>query len=211
MSQKRIRVTPTGASVSFTELLPSRRRKRRKCTQQSKHIASHITQPKCDEAPSQSETQSPEIPAFVNTDVFGDVDLPPQASASHSRETRSYDQRQKKLSEAWSRIRKQLHDALIESSVFDLDASCANCGQTAAVICQQCGPQVLYCEECAEENHLTTNIFHRPQLMKVCFMLGTSLSFAFLLSSMKWNSQWDVLTYQIARLKNTARRIGMWG
>ena len=120
MSQKQIQVTPTGVLVSFTELLPSRRRKRRKCTQQSKHIASHITQPKCDEAPARSEIQLPELPAFINTDVFGDVDLPPQASASHSRQTRSYDQCQKKLSEAWSWIRKQLHDALIESSGFEV-------------------------------------------------------------------------------------------
>ena len=54
------------------------------------------------------------------------------------------------------------------------------CDQTAEVICQQCGPQVLYCEECAEANHLTTNIFHRPQTLEVCFILGTSLSSMFL-------------------------------
>ena len=145
----------------------------------SKHSTSLIAQPNCKEPPARSEIQSPEVPAS-NIDVFSDVDLPPQASASHSRETRSYDQRQKKLSEAWSRIRKQLHDALVESSVFDLGTSCTKCDQTAEVICQQCGPQVLYCEECAEANHLTTNIFHRPQILEVCFILGTSLPSMFL-------------------------------
>lgn len=150
MSQKRIRLTPITASVSFTEISPSKRRRRKKCIALPLVTTSTLVN-------ADSEVEEPEF----------DAEEPEIDSPDSSQQARSYPLRQEKLCEAWSEIREQLRRVLIESNVSGIGNNCSTCDQKALIICQQCGPQVAFCEECTELRHLTCNLFHHPQLFKV--------------------------------------------
>jgi len=170
MSQKRIRVKSVAAAVSFTEISPSKRQRRRKCTQQP--------QRRGEESSESSVPTLDSIPADTGyLEIFSGVDASFSAATGGSQQPRSYSLRQERLSEAWSQIREQLRTAFIESSVPSIGATCSSCDQVAVVVCQQCGPQVVYCEECTESHHLTRNIFHHPQLCQVIVTIQPSSSF----------------------------------
>ena len=96
-------------------------------------------------------------------DTFGDLDPLPSTSSEY---TKSYPQWQERLFEAWSEIRVQLRIAVIESSI-PIFEHCNICDKKAAVVCKQCGPQAVFCEDCIETAHLTCNVFHLPQSLKV--------------------------------------------
>ena len=156
MNCKRIRVRPVAAAVSFTEISPSKRPRRRKCTQQ-RHSPRGITLLNNSIESSGSPRSESEI------EESSGIDLATQDTCS----SRSYLQRQEKLCDAWSQIRENLLTALIESSVPKVGTNCRTCNQVAVIICQQCGPQAVYCEECTESLHLACNIFHHPHLLQV--------------------------------------------
>ena len=88
-------------------------------------------------------------------------------SADEAPSQRSYLQRQKRASEAWTEIREPLRMAYVESSVPGIECQCIICNLPATFMCRQCGPQVFYCAKCTESQHSLVNIFHRPQLWKV--------------------------------------------
>ena len=43
-----------------------------------------------------------------------------------------------------------MHRAFTEARVPISDQECSICHKLASVMCQQCGPQVLFCIECTE-------------------------------------------------------------
>ena len=163
MSHKRIKLRPVATTISFTEISPSKHHKRRKRTQR----------PRCTTFPGSEPSRllapptRPESDSEDSHEYEGCSDISQDATDTcSSQHARSYSKRQEKLSDAWSQIRDHLRTALIEGSVPNL-GSCNSCSQTAVVICQQCGPQTVYCEGCTESLHLTCNIFHRPQVFQV--------------------------------------------
>ena len=168
MSHKRIKLRPVATAVSFTEISPSKHHKRRKRTQRLRGTTLPGSEPRALEitcSPTRLESVSEDSHEFEGcSDTSQDA-----TDTCSSQQARSYSKRQEKLSDAWSQIRDRLHTALIESSVPNL-GSCISCSQTAVVICQQCGPQAVYCEGCTESLHLTCNIFHRPQVFQVKFL-----------------------------------------
>ena len=154
MSHKRIRVTPSTAKVSFIDISPSKRQRRRVCSLEN------------------AENSPKNQPAPLPPDDLVELDIDDNRdSAEETEETsrhRSYQQRQQRASEAWTEIRDLLCMAYVESSVPGIECHCILCNAPATVMCQQCSPQVFFCTECTESQHSVLNIFHRPQLWKVC-------------------------------------------
>ena len=153
MSNKRIRISAATATVSFIEISPSKRQRRRICSFQENTTISHpVLQP--------NNSDDDLIDQNVDSDCSGTQD--------ESRSQQSYLQHQQRASKAWMQIRDQLRVAYMEGSVPNIECICHVCELPANIMCQQCGPQVFYCAGCAESQHTLRNIFHRPQLWQVC-------------------------------------------
>ena len=88
-------MTPITASVSFTEISPSKRRRRKKCSALPLVTTSSWTN-------ADSEVEEPEF----------DAEEPEFDSPTRLQQARSYPLRQEKLCEAWSEIRDQLRRVL---------------------------------------------------------------------------------------------------
>lgn len=173
MSRKRIRVRPVAAKISFIDISLSKRQRRKTCSLDDTVVlnADEVLQPPpihthdwdhADDINSSTiEEVKPanDIESFVGVTVSSYLDTASQ---------RNYAQRQERACEAWAQIREQMRTAYVESSVPIIGHTCAVCNQPATIVCQQCGPQVVLCVECAEAQHLSLNIFHRPRLWQVC-------------------------------------------
>ena len=155
MSHKRIRVTPATAKVSFIEISPSKRQRRRICSLENSGRGRSVAFP----------SDNLELDDDIE---HSDECLDVNDSEHEAPLQRSYLQRQKRASEAWTEIREQLRMTYVESSVPGIECKCTLCNLPATVMCRQCGPQVFYCAECTESQHSLVNIFHHPQLWKVC-------------------------------------------
>ena len=149
MSQKRIRLRPAAAPVSFIEISPSKRRRRRKC------------QTRLSDSDKPIPVQMPaENPGNTESDDGDDsLDEP----TVYSKDTRSYSARQERLSEAWGGIREQLRVAVIESSVPNDNCLCCLCSKAGHIFCKQ----AYFCQPCIESQHSMCNIFHSPVVWKV--------------------------------------------
>ena len=152
MSHKRIRVTPSTAKVSFIEILPSKKPRQKTCSLERSELCRPVA-------------ILPETDDIVEND---DCSVPSD-SQDETPTQRSYIQRQQRASEAWNQIREQLRWAFVESSVPSIRCLCSVCNLQANVMCKQCGPQVFFCTSCAESQHLSHNMFHRPQLWQVTY------------------------------------------
>jgi len=85
----------------------------------------------------------------------------------HSGITRSHKGRQLKLAEGWSSVRDCILDGMVQQAALPPDVACHLCGKEASVICCQCGPHAYLCISCAEELHMSTNLFHTPLCWQV--------------------------------------------
>jgi len=92
---------------------------------------------------------------------------------------RSYQDREKKLAEAWASVRDDIFTSVVELASYSRQL-CHLCGDNATVMCCQCGPYMLYCKTCAGEMHMEVNLFHQLLLWQVqlplylvCYMCCT--------------------------------------
>ncbi len=75
---------------------------------------------------------------------------------------------QKKSTESWERIRKQLLRTCIESEALPQDTMCSVCGVNEATHrCLQCSSVFYFCLTCFSNAHCKTNLFHKGEIWEV--------------------------------------------
>ena len=152
MSHRRNRVTPETAKVSFIEISPSKRRRKRVCSLENSDIIHPVAlihdNTECDEDVNDG-TESETVT------VADETPLP-----------RSYLQRQQRVNETWAEIREQLHVACVESSVPDIGCMCTICNVPATIMCKQCGAQAFFALSVQNLNICYTTFC--PQVWQVC-------------------------------------------
>lgn len=80
--------------------------------------------------------------------------------------SRTYENRQKKLNEAWERVRGKLTQCTVKSASLPPRVSCTLCNTSmATVYCRQCGGYL--CSSCTDLLHNSINLFHKPLIWKV--------------------------------------------
>ena len=77
---------------------------------------------------------------------------------------------QRASAKAWVKLRGPLLQAVVEARVpLSCGSVCASCqSRIAVVVCADCGPSAVYCEDCTKTVHLHQHIFRRSQHWKVC-------------------------------------------
>ena len=90
-----------------------------------------------------------------------------------------YERRRINEGECWKSLQDKLVKTYIEVSAMLPDQCCVKCvedgrlqARSAKIRCLDCGPNQFFCHQCAEELHLTRNLFHVVELWKVktCLM-----------------------------------------
>lgn len=155
--KRRISVKARSQSLTFLQVSPSKRRTLRKHSLQlmtSSAGAGPRVLPNVDNDGSSSPLEE---------NVCSDND----SDACHSEDESSYMKRQQRLADHWSEVRDHMLHAAVECVIPSL-STCILCKEPANVTCLDCGSEALYCANCTETVHLTQNIFHAPQLLKVC-------------------------------------------
>ena len=76
--------------------------------------------------------------------------------------------KQKSKIAGWSTLRPAFITSIVQNSSMPVDQRCTLCVSTEATFrCIQCGPCAYYCNNCLNEWHSSTNIFHMPEEWKV--------------------------------------------
>ena len=122
-----------------------------------------------------STTQLEEEPNLDNEfeshdDVLDDGDAAIQST---------YERRKEKLADHWGELRASLIRIKISTHGYPpIGASCICCGLSNAMIrCNDCGPNVFYCSECAISNHTNVNVMHRLFTWKVIIYTHLSIMY----------------------------------
>jgi len=85
-------------------------------------------------------------------------------------EPTSHELERKSAAKGWEQIRDSVLTAAVESSAQTVDQMCIMCSESKAVLrCLDCGPGAHYCEECFQNVHQNTNVFHVPEKWEVGF------------------------------------------
>ena len=171
MSKRRVSVRAKSQSLSFLEVSPSKRRNLRK-------RSLPLTVPSAP-TPTTSGPSSPGAqPSTAGADIDGCAEAFPEVEVSEyccddGGETQSGDElsahakRQQHLVDHWLEVRSQMVHAAVEFGIPTARDTCAMCEKPAAVICVECGPHSIYCNNCVESVHSVQNIFHMLQIWKV--------------------------------------------
>ena len=91
----------------------------------------------------------------------------------------TYERRKEKLGDHWGELRASLIRIKISTHGYPpIGANCICCGLSNAMIrCNDCGPNVFYCSECAISNHTNVNVMHRLFTWKVIIYAHLSITY----------------------------------
>ena len=70
----------------------------------------------------------------------------------------------------WEEMRSKFFTATVECSAMPLGQECLFCSEPAKFRCQECGPQIFFCESCWLSHHNKVNFFHTLERWEVSFI-----------------------------------------
>ena len=79
------------------------------------------------------------------------------------RRKRSYAEQQKKQSEAWDAIAASLKDKYLPKCVLSVNDVCSICEEAPEFRCTDCGPWIVYYEDCCVKQHNQCCFLHVPE------------------------------------------------
>ena len=102
------------------------------------------------------------MPSTLSENIVDDENLDDGDRAS------SYAERQRRCAEAWASVREKLRKAVVVGFALPPEHCCVEgCSRPACMRCRDCGAQVFFCQECAEQDHTAKCLFHRMELWNV--------------------------------------------